>query len=329
MSVELHAANVAARPERTIEAARDIEPEPHRRHPNVSGDLPTVFQAAPMFRRTVAGYDRFQVDTYVQWAEDELATADREREHLLARHLRTRAALQEARSLLAHSSGGGEFLRLSERIGSMLAAAADQAESMRAEAEAGRCAASEEAERIVARAEQELADAEAEAERVAAAAALHMAEMTAEAGRIVDEAELVGSEARAEAEARLAKVRLIEQRAVEQAEQIRSQAVQDASAARLAARDEIVRMLGTGREQRRRADAEAAALRERQDRDAAARLASLRTEVKALERRRSTLRAQVAVLADKVEVPTESRLELQLRRGVERLRWMSRSLRSP
>ena len=41
-----------------------------------------------MFGRAVAGYDRFQVDTYVRWAEDELATADREREHLMALYLR-------------------------------------------------------------------------------------------------------------------------------------------------------------------------------------------------------------------------------------------------
>src|SRR6185503_6037845 len=109
----------------------------HRR-PNVSGDLPTVFSSAPMFRRAVAGYDRFQVDTYVRWAEDELATADRELEHLAARHVGTRAALEEARQLLSHSSGGQEFLRLSDRIGSMLATAADDAASIRAEAEADR-----------------------------------------------------------------------------------------------------------------------------------------------------------------------------------------------
>ena len=86
-----------------------------RRRPNVSGDLPSVFQAGPMFRRAVVGYDRFQVDTYVQWAEDELATADREREHLVARHLRTRAELEQARRLLCHSPDGGEMLRLSEQ----------------------------------------------------------------------------------------------------------------------------------------------------------------------------------------------------------------------
>src|SRR3712207_2094934 len=110
MSAELHADETA------------------RPRPNVSGDLPTVLSAAPMFNRAVAGYDRFQVDTYVRWAEDELATAEREHERLQARYLHTRAALDEAGELLSHSSGGGEFLRLSRRVGSLLAAAADQAE---------------------------------------------------------------------------------------------------------------------------------------------------------------------------------------------------------
>ncbi len=112
MSAEPHAEDGAARPPRALHSVPT-----DRARPNVSGDLPTVFQTAPMFRRTVAGYDRFEVDTYVRWAEDELATADREREHLLGRHVRTRAALEEARELLSHSGGGGELIRLSGRIG--------------------------------------------------------------------------------------------------------------------------------------------------------------------------------------------------------------------
>src|SRR3954453_4948499 len=125
MSVEPHSGEVAGSPD---DRARED------RRPNVSGDLWTVLQAAPMFRRAVAGYDRFQVDTYVQWAEDELVAAEREREDLVARHLRTRADLEDARQLLSPSRGGGEILRMSRRIGSMLAAAADEAGSMRAEA---------------------------------------------------------------------------------------------------------------------------------------------------------------------------------------------------
>src|SRR3954469_2751010 len=148
MSAELIAYDGAGSP--SAEGDADLD----ARRPNVSGDLPSVFASTPMFRRTVAGYDRFQVDTYVRWAEDELATADREREHLVERHLRTRASLDEARELLAHSSSGGEFLPLSRRLGSMLAAAADEAEDMRAEAQADRAAAAEQARHTVAKAEQ-------------------------------------------------------------------------------------------------------------------------------------------------------------------------------
>src|SRR3954447_24615918 len=110
--------------------------EAEQERPTVSGDLPTVLGAAPMFRRSLLGYDRFQVDTYVRWAEDELATADRERENLEERQLRTSAALEEARELLSHSPGGADFLRLSRRMGTVLAAASDEAESMLAGARA-------------------------------------------------------------------------------------------------------------------------------------------------------------------------------------------------
>jgi cell division septum initiation protein DivIVA len=281
MSVQMHADDEPARPLSAFETVvLGVEP-PDRRRPNVSGDLSTVFQAAPMFRRAVAGYDRFQVDTYVQWAEDELATADREREHLVARHLRTREELEEARQLLSHSSDGGEMLRLSRRVGSMLAAAADEAESMRTEADALRSAASAEAEQTVARAERVLVDAEAEAERMVTVAATEVEAMTAAAGRIVDEAEQTGRNARAEAEARLEGVRLLELRAAEHGGRLRQVALAEASAARLQARDEIVRMLNTARDERRRADAEAAATRERLVRDAATRAAALLAEVEA------------------------------------------------
>jgi hypothetical protein len=332
MSAEVHADDGAARAWGAVEPLRAVDPL-DRGHPNVSGDLPTMLQAAPMFRRAVAGYDRFQVDTYVRWAEDELATADREREHLVARHLRTRAALDEARELLAHSSGGGEFLQLNRRLGSMLAAAADDAESMRAEGEATLCAATARAEQMVARAERVLTDAEAEAERSVAEAATeaeHLVSRAAtEAGRIVDEAEQTGREARLEAEARLEKVRTIEERAAADLRLMRQQAEQDVAAARLQARDEIVRMLGTGREQRRRADAAAAATRERLDRDAAARRTAVLADIKALERRRSSLRAKVAQLAAQTAVAPDGRLDLHLQQVAEWLRWRPWFLRAP
>jgi cell division septum initiation protein DivIVA len=335
MSVEQHAGQVAAcHPPvegpvldgRLVEAAARED-----RRPNVSGDLPTMLQAGPMFRRAVVGYDRFQVDTYVQWAEDELVTADREREHLVARCLDLQTRLEESRELLSHSAGGGEFLQVSRRIGSLLAAAADEAESMRADAAAGHSAAMAEAGQTIARAEQLLAEADADAERVRTEAVNEAAGTLTEAGRVAAEAahqaEALRAAARAEAESRLQSVQLIEERAVEQAEQIRVRAVDEAAAALLQARDEVVRMLGTGREIRRRADAEAAATRQRLEQDAMTRTASLRAEVAALERRRALLRAEVSRLADRASELAGDPLDGPLHRFLENLRWRSRSLR--
>src|ERR671913_73344 len=144
MSIELRADFEAAR---DVGALDVVAGTSDRAHPNVSGDLPSVLQVGPMFRRALAGYDRFQVDTYVRWAEDELVAADREREHLETRHLQTRADLAAAQQLLAHSAGGAEMLRMSPRAGAVPAAAADEAEGIRTEAKAPRSAAAAEANR--------------------------------------------------------------------------------------------------------------------------------------------------------------------------------------
>jgi cell division septum initiation protein DivIVA len=265
------------------------------RRPNLSGDLATVLQAVPMFRRAAVGYDRFQVDTYVQWAEAELATADREREHLLARCLDLQGSLEETRLLLSHSAGGAGFLQVSHRIGAMLAAAADEAESIRTDAAADRSAATAEAEQTIARAEQQLAGAIAEADRLRTAAATEAAGVLDEARRqaleLQHQAERVRRKARAEADTRLQSVGVIEQRA----EQVRRQAEEAAASALRQARAEVIRMLDVGREQRRRADAEADAVRERLEQAAVARSGSLRAEVAALEARRALLREQAGL----------------------------------
>ncbi|MGY1717570.1 MULTISPECIES: hypothetical protein [unclassified Blastococcus] len=280
-------------------------PPAERTPPNVSGDLPTIFRAAPMFGRALAGYDRFQVDTYVQWAEDELATADREREHLLARCLQTQAALDDARQLLDHSAGGGEFLRLSDRIGSMLAAAADQAEGITAEAEALRATARRQADELTARAEAELADARARAGETIADAATRAQAMVAAAQRVVDDAEQARRDAAAEAEARAAAARAVEQRAADQAARLGEQAAADVAHLRVQGRDEVVRMLATARAERRRADDEAAALRDRLDAQAAERRAALLADVTELERRRSDLETELRRTAGSIALPTE------------------------
>jgi hypothetical protein len=295
-------------------------------HLNVSGDLPSLLEAVPMFRRVVAGYDRFQVDTYVRWAEDELATAARERDHLLARHLRTWTELEEARQLLSHSTGGGEFLQASRRIGTMLAAAADEAERITAEARAARAHAAGQATRAVARAEKALADADAEAGRRLAEAAAQVETATSRARRIIENAAQPGREIRAEADARLERARGIEQRAAEDADRLRRQAAEVGAAARLQARSELVSMLAAAREQRIRSDTEAAAARERLDRDAAARRSAVLADVAALERRCAALRADEALL---VRRPfAEAASATQVRPLPVWLNWRSRSVRA-
>jgi hypothetical protein len=320
--VELYADDGAARP------ALSVVGTPADGRPHVAGDLPSLFRAAPMFRRALAGYDRYQVDSYVRWAEDELATADREREHLVTRHLSTQAALDEARELLSHSASGGEFLQVSRRIGSLLATAADEAESIRSRAQADLFAAAVEAQRTVDQAAAVVADAEARAEHLLLETAAEVEARTAEADRILADAGRTRSVAEAEAQARLEQVRQMEQLAVEQAEQIRQQANEDASAALLATRAEVVRMLSTGREERRRADAEAAAARELLEQAAATRCAALRAEIAALEQQQAGLRALDAV-AEPVARPTGRPLEAHLRELLEKLRLRPRSLPVP
>ena len=315
MSVELHAEDGAAVP--APEHVQEAGPR-DRQRPHVSGDLPTVLQTGPMFRRTVAGYDRFQVDTYVQWAEDELATADREREHLLAGHVRTRAELDQARELLSHSAAGGKLLTVSRRIGSMLAAAADEAQTIVAEAENHRSVACAQAEVVTADAHRVLTDAEIEAARRLDEARTEVAGMVAAAGRVVAEADQTLRDARTDAARSLAEARAMEQRAAERAEQIGHLALKDAAVARLNARAEVVRMLDTAREQRRRADDEAAAARQRLDQVVAVRRAVLLAEVAELEHRRDVLRAELESSAEPV-VPSSSPLRLHARAYLERI----------
>lgn len=300
-----------------------------RSRPNVSGDLADVLEAPPMFRRALVGYDRFQVDTYVRWAEDELVAADREREHLEGRHLQTRADLADARRLLEHSSGGAEMLRMSQRAGSMLAAAADEAEGIRTEAAAHRSTAAAEANRRLGYARWRISYAEAKAERLLAEAAAETAEMAASAAQIVAAAEQLRAGVQTEAEVRLAEVRAAEQRAAEDAAQVRRRAVEDAAAARLQTRHEIVAMLSTAREQRLRADAEAAAARGRQADELTKRYAPLMAEVTVLEHRRASLRAGLELLAQPADIATRGGLESYLSRLLMKLRLRPRSLRTP
>jgi cell division septum initiation protein DivIVA len=256
-----------------------------RRRLNLAGDLRTLFRYEPTFRRAPLGYDRFQVDSYVQWAEEELAGAERERAALLTRHVRLREALDEARRQLSHSPAGRDALAVSGRLATVLAAAADEADGIRADAAAAHASAVAEAARLVAEARAEaarlVAEATEEAGRIVAGGAAEAAGILAEAHEVATEAERTLAEARVEAEARLDKVRALEARAAEDAERSRHEAAGAAHAARLQARDDVVRMLTTAREERRRADEEAAALRRRLDSEAAVRRGLLLAELDA------------------------------------------------
>lgn len=285
MSIELHA----------DEAIEDRGPAPvpssdreQDGRPNVAGDLTAVLQAGPMFRRAISGYDRFEVETYVQWAEGELAAADRERERLLGRQLDTAAALAEARELLSHSSDGSRFVGLSRSMGALLATAADEAEAVRAAADADARAVAAEAQRTAAEAARTLAVAQAAAAASAEDAQRALAEARAAADLMIEQAGRTG----AEADAHLARARAVEQQAAAEADRIREAAAGEATAARRQAQAEIVGMLAVGREERRRADAGAAAVRERLDREAAATRARLLADVAALEERLAALRAE-------------------------------------
>ena len=279
-----------------------------------------------MFRRAVAGYDRFQVDSYVQWAEDELATADRQLEHLVTRQLTTQAELDEARELLSHSSSGGDFLQLSKRMAPCWrprptrprACASTPRRTARPARRKPRASSPGPPRRSPTRAARR--SGSCPRRRQAAATAV-------QAGLVLQDAERTGSEARAEAEARLAEVRSLEQLALEEAAQLRAQAAEHASTAVLAARAEVVRMLSTGREERRRADEAAVAARALLDRDALARRASLIAEIAVLEQRVAALRGMEA--AAPAARTSRRPLETHLHELLGKLRLRSGSLRHP
>ncbi|WP_369255059.1 DivIVA domain-containing protein [Geodermatophilus amargosae] len=232
MSRSTDVAPGAHRADRDDTAPVDVVPGPGRR-PNLSGDLDGLLVGPPEFRRRSMGYDRLQVDNYVAWVEAELESSRRETEDVLERYGRCSAELALARELLAHSPAGQEMVHLSERIGTMLQLAADEAaeitstaraevERLRAEAEADRTRAAEALERIgadharlAAEAAQERARCDAEAaerrdrlDREAAARRDREAREAAELVARQDEAARVEREAAsAAADAHLARVR--------------------------------------------------------------------------------------------------------------------------
>jgi hypothetical protein len=126
---------------------------PAVRPPDADGGLDQLLDRRPMFRRRHRGYDRFQVDSYVAWAEAELDAARRQCDYLLSRYGACTAQLEMARRAPRRSVTGP----VSVRLGEMLRLAAEEAEVITA-------AGIDEAERIVAGARVE---AEARLQKVA------------------------------------------------------------------------------------------------------------------------------------------------------------------
>jgi colicin import membrane protein len=219
---------------RGVTAAGNFVVDPPR--PNLTGDLDALLTTAPAFRSAVRGYDRLQVDNYVAWAERELDAMRRETDDLAARYGRCSADLEIARRLLARSPEGQDMTRLSERIGTMLRLAADEAAELTAQG--------------AAEAEQILADARTEADaRLRKAADIKQLAVEA-SDRMRDEAR----QARAEATAAVTRARAEAAQIVREATEQRARLRAEASAEVESAQQEVDEL-------RRRQEQAAAALR--------------------------------------------------------------------
>src|SRR4051794_6942566 len=193
---------------RGVTAAGNFVVDPPR--PNLSGDLDAMFTSAPAFRSAVRGYERLQVDNYVAWAEAELSPMRRETDDLAARYGRCSADLEIARRLLARSPEGQDMTRLSERIGTMLRLAADEAAELTAQG--------------AAEAEEILADARTEADaRLRKAAEIKQLAVEA-SDRMREEARLARAEAAAGVERACAEAAEILRAAAEERARMQAEA---------------------------------------------------------------------------------------------------------
>jgi hypothetical protein len=151
---------------------------PELRRPE-AGVLDQLLDRRPMFRRRHRGYDRFQVDNYVAWAEAELDAVRRQCDYLLSRYGACTAELEIVRRTprTPRPSVTGP---VSARLGEMLRVASEEAEAITS-------AGIDEAERIVtdARLEAEARLGKVTAIREAALAAGE--ELRARARREADE----------------------------------------------------------------------------------------------------------------------------------------------
>jgi cell division septum initiation protein DivIVA len=92
--------------------------------------LDGLLSTAPVFHVRLRGYDPFEVDEYVTWAEGEVAAARREAEHMLSRYGACAAELEISRRLLAQAPRGRDVSPVSDRVRDILRLAADEASAM-------------------------------------------------------------------------------------------------------------------------------------------------------------------------------------------------------
>lgn len=232
--------------------------------PLPQGGLGGLLDTRPLFETRLHGYDRRQVDGYVQEAEEELLAARRAGDQLRARLAQRTAELAELRGRPAPASGNPDLTAVSERVREILRLASDEAAAMVQ-------AATEEADQIV-------ADARTEAEARLAKTALMRDAATA----MVEQLHERAAGQRAEA------ARLLEQARREADELLRAAAAE---------RD---RLAAEAVQQRER---EAQLARQERDSAAAVaagRLLAVRDEVEDLRRQRDEARAALRRLADQV-----------------------------
>ncbi|MCF6735706.1 DivIVA domain-containing protein [Blastococcus sp. KM273129] len=243
--------------------------------PRPSGGLEVLLGHGPSFRGSVRGYDRVQVDNYVAWAENELAAAQREREHLLDRVVACGTELEISRRLLAEQPAGRERPAVSARVAEVLRLAEDQAAQVLDAAEA--------------EAAQLRADARLEAD-----ARLRKAHEIKElAIDVADQLRVNAQRDRAEGAAAL------EQAQAEAAELLRSAAAErDRLAAEAAA--ERDRLAAEAAAERDRAADQAQSERVAADDAACAHLATVRAEVEDLCRQRDQARESLRCLTDRI-----------------------------
>ncbi|SNS82140.1 Cell division septum initiation DivIVA, interacts with FtsZ, MinD [Geodermatophilus saharensis] len=128
----------------------------HARHAAAGDDdtrrapsgLDGLLGTGPVFKTAVRGYDRAQVDTYVDWAETEVMVLRRENDHLLSRYAACSTELQNARRRLAALVRERQSLPGPEEARALVARAEQEAAAVTATAE-------EEARRLLAEARTE------------------------------------------------------------------------------------------------------------------------------------------------------------------------------